>query len=258
MDKHLIISATNAGELTEECFMENNLEKIEKGERTLLPLHRNKKFFMCGGFDLTDEQGRHIGAILSLANITGHVINVQNANNAILRIAIILFFVIFAAGLLISRSITRPILRLVEVAKAISKGDLDKRVHVSSGDEIGLLGNTFNEMIQKRKLAEEKLGNSRNELEIRVNTRTAELTAANKKLQHEITERRRIEDELLLNHKRLEAIKEIGVMATSTLNLKGVLRRILEGTLQATGAHIGMIFLMDKNTGDLSWGRRWR
>ncbi|WP_134684005.1 sensor histidine kinase [Brevibacillus migulae] len=48
----------------------------------------------------------------------------------------------------ISRSITNPIRRLVTVAKRISKGDLQtKAPEIQSGDEIGILCRSFNQML---------------------------------------------------------------------------------------------------------------
>jgi nitrogen fixation/metabolism regulation signal transduction histidine kinase len=38
--------------------------------------------------------------------------------------------VIFTAGKLISRSITRPILKLVDIAKAIGRGDFNRENHL--------------------------------------------------------------------------------------------------------------------------------
>lgn len=61
------------------------------------------------------------------------------------------------------------------------------------------------------------------------------------------TERRR-------SIEKLEAIRQIGVVAGSTVNLDEVLNYILEGALRAAGASGGMIFLKDHETGYLKWG----
>jgi methyl-accepting chemotaxis protein len=57
------------------------------------------------------------------------------------------------AGLLlalaIARSIARPILRLTDTAQQIQAGDLGARAEVTTGDEIGILGNVFNSMTSK-------------------------------------------------------------------------------------------------------------
>lgn len=48
----------------------------------------------------------------------------------------------------LSRSITRPILNLTQVALKISQGDLSHRVEITATDEPGLLGLAFNQMIE--------------------------------------------------------------------------------------------------------------
>ena len=55
---------------------------------------------------------------------------------------------LFAAGLavLITRSITRPVARLVQSAEAIADGDLRARAGIESSDEIGRLGAAFDRM----------------------------------------------------------------------------------------------------------------
>jgi PAS domain S-box-containing protein len=70
----------------------------------------------------------------------------------------------------------------------------------------------------------------------------------------DITERKHAENTALTYRKRLEAIKELGALATSTLDLNALLQRILEGTLKTVGASVGMIFLKNKETGCLTWG----
>jgi PAS domain S-box-containing protein len=70
----------------------------------------------------------------------------------------------------------------------------------------------------------------------------------------DITDRKRAEGSLLLYQKHLEAIKEIATMAGATLDLEDVLQRILSGTLDASSAKVGMIFLKDHKTGCLKWG----
>src|ERR1043166_248364 len=57
--------------------------------------------------------------------------------------------VLFAAvwiGLFLSKRITIPIEALSEATREISAGNLDHRVHVHAGDELGLLVSLFNDM----------------------------------------------------------------------------------------------------------------
>lgn len=56
----------------------------------------------------------------------------------------VLAVVVIAA--LLAGNITRPIQKLVRGAEAIGRGDLDTRVELRSGDEIGMLAGAFNQM----------------------------------------------------------------------------------------------------------------
>ncbi|RMH72342.1 MAG: GAF domain-containing protein [Gemmatimonadetes bacterium] len=49
-------------------------------------------------------------------------------------------------GYILSNAITTPVLKLVDMANAVSKGDFSQRVAVESEDEIGVLGSAFNHM----------------------------------------------------------------------------------------------------------------
>jgi twitching motility protein PilJ len=53
------------------------------------------------------------------------------------------------AGVVFARRITRPVARLVEVARRVGEGDLSATVPVTSRDEIGELTETFNETIER-------------------------------------------------------------------------------------------------------------
>ena len=54
---------------------------------------------------------------------------------------------LFILTITLSKVLTRPIQELTEVTTKMAKGDFSQRVNVESGDEIGLLGRSFNRMI---------------------------------------------------------------------------------------------------------------
>ena len=217
LEKHLVLSTTTEGEIARECFVEDNLERIEKGENILQQLQRNNGSFMCGGFELNNAGGQHIGAVLSLTAMTEHIAVAQKANNAKLRIAIIFFLVTFITSIFISRSITKPILELAEAAKAVGSGDLDRRVGISSTDEIGQLGITFNDMIERRKRSDEELRKHREELSKLIDERTSELRIANESLIREITERKLAEAEAM-RASQLAALGELSAGVAHEIN----------------------------------------
>jgi PAS domain S-box-containing protein len=70
----------------------------------------------------------------------------------------------------------------------------------------------------------------------------------------DISERKNAERVMLSYQNRLEAIAQIGSLANSTLNLADVMKQILSGTLKASGATVGMIFLVEPQSKTLRWG----
>lgn len=70
----------------------------------------------------------------------------------------------------------------------------------------------------------------------------------------DITERKRAEQAIKYHQRHLEALHDIGVLSNSTLDLPTLLQRILQGAVDAVDTTVGMIFLKDRTSGQLSWG----
>ncbi len=106
------------------------------------------------------------------------------------RIASVTLVVLLAAigmattvTVLMARSVTHPIQRLVEVTRTIARtGDLHQEVAVEEQDEVGQLAATFNQMIASLRQAEQEIRQLNEELEQRVIERTIELEATNREL----------------------------------------------------------------------------
>jgi signal transduction histidine kinase len=75
------------------------------------------------------------------------------------------------AGLVLARTVVRPIHRLQAGAKSIAEGSLDERIEVRSSDELGALASQFNDMAARLK-------ESYADLEGKVDLRTKELAAS--------------------------------------------------------------------------------
>lgn len=76
-------------------------------------------------------------------------------NSLLFIIAGIIFTVL--TGVFFAQSLERPIHQLIEGAQAVSKGDLNYQINVSSIDEIGSLAQAFNRMTRDLKDSQEKL-----------------------------------------------------------------------------------------------------
>ncbi len=143
--------------------------------------------------DAVDYRGERVLAAARYVEGTGWALVVKidekEAYAPVVLLRGTLGFVVAAASVavglvsfLVARSITKPVVELTETATKISEGDLARRVTVSSADEIGLLGRSFNRMA--RSLVEANVG-----LEEKVKDRTAALEA-------EVRERKRAEQAL--------------------------------------------------------------
>lgn len=84
----------------------------------------------------------------------------------------------------LQRGIARPVRALAEAARNVSEHkDYTIRAHVVSDDELGLLAESFNEMLREIEKRDVDLRQLNADLEWRVNARTAQLEAANHELE---------------------------------------------------------------------------
>ncbi len=89
----------------------------------------------------------------------------------------LLFVVLLLVILYFSTTqIINPLQKMVVATKEIAKGDLSHRVEVQSMDEIGTLADSFNQMTENLKVANQKLIEWGRTLEKKVEERTKELT----------------------------------------------------------------------------------
>lgn len=114
-----------------------------------------------------------------------------------------------AGSFWLSRRMTRPIRELTQTATAVASGDLTAQVVVTSDDEIGTLGHTFNAMTRE-------LQSTYATLEDRVRQRTSEL-------QSEITRRQEIQNELEHNAERIKRIIDTANDAFVSMNAAGLI-----------------------------------
>ena len=109
----------------------------------------------------------------------------SHIKSLLIILAISVLLAIFLA-LWLQRIVSGPILKLAAVTRKIRETlDYSVRVHKVAGDETGVLYDGFNDMLQsieaskkERDLAQDKLQEEREHLEIRVLERTAELNTA--------------------------------------------------------------------------------
>ena len=128
--------------------------------------------------------GQTLGTVYILADLH----EIQQRLTRYLGIAGLVGLASFVLALWISsrlqRRISDPLVQLAHTARRVSaEQDYTVRVPVNSRDELGLLGEAFNEMLTQIQWRDAALQQAHDELEQRVIERTAQLEAANHELE---------------------------------------------------------------------------
>lgn len=130
------------------------------------------------------ENGEALGTVYIESDLHG-------MDERVRRYTVILLLVLgvsFLAALFISSRlqplIAQPVLQLADTARVVSEArDYSVRARPGNRDEVGLLIDTFNQMLAQIEEREVELQAARAELENRVVERTAELAASNRELE---------------------------------------------------------------------------
>jgi len=145
-----------------------------------------------------------------------------------LRNKLIIIFLIASviASLIIylfSHTISRPIMKLSNASLEIGKGNLDLKLEVTSGDEIGKLTESFNRMVSDLKGSRDELLAYSSELEMKVEKRTRELKIANEQLQLDVIEKKKAEEQIKKLNEELEqkVIERTAQLEASIKELEG-------------------------------------
>jgi PAS domain S-box-containing protein len=181
-----------------------------------------------------------------LISLVSYATIMKPADETFNRMMGILLATLVAAGVLgvlVSRRLVQPLLKLTDGAKTIAAGNYDTRVVATTHDEIGVLANTFNQMAEamekrsaERTQAQEELSRVNDELEQRVGERTAQLVA-------EISERRRVEQAARESETQLNAYFEASpvgmVMVDQQLRYLKANQRLADMTNVSIDARLG-------------------
>lgn len=98
------------------------------------------------GFSLLESNGRQVGVFV----VSSEARVVAGARSSINRLLFLAAMLVGAIALVLAwlsgRRITRPIQALTETAASVREGNLSAQAQISGNDEVGQLGETFNEM----------------------------------------------------------------------------------------------------------------
>ncbi len=195
----------------------------------------------------TNYQGVPVVGVYNWLDERGAALMVEISQAEALAPARQLAFTIIQAGLLaalllagvaslLARQITRPIRAITTTARLVAAGDLTQAAPVVTGDEVGLLARTFNQMTGQLRLLYR-------DLEKKVQERTAELVQVNTRLKDEITVREQVQESLRSQKKYLEALHETSLGLISRLDLVELFEDLVRRAGQLMGTDHGYIYI---------------
>ncbi|MFC7319863.1 cell wall metabolism sensor histidine kinase WalK [Halobacillus campisalis] len=107
---------------------------------------------LVGAKPVESSDGEEVHAAVSYqANLTNVYDQLQDINNIFARGTLLAITVTALLGILVARTITKPLSEMRRQAQIMATGDFSQKVSVHGNDEIGQLGVTFNDLNDKLK-----------------------------------------------------------------------------------------------------------
>ena len=157
-------------ENTDQALNSATSHKFDGVIKLLRDVDKYKSILLDNVEGLYDNAWRTLDDITLMADK-----NMRDGTRNIVIFALIAIVVGIGISIYISRSITTPILTLSKAASSVAKGDLDQRVTITRGDEIGELVTSFNQMMSDLKASRSKVEEYNRRLQEMVDERTVEL-----------------------------------------------------------------------------------
>jgi two-component system, OmpR family, sensor histidine kinase VicK len=130
---------------------------------------------------INNNDGQTVGAIYVEASMEDIYDQMQEINNILATSTIIALAITAVLGVLLARTITRPMSEMRKHALTMTKGDFSKQVKVYGEDEIGHLAIAFNDLTKNLKDAHENTEGERRKLISVLTHMTDGVIAANQK-----------------------------------------------------------------------------
>ena len=130
-------------------------------------------------------EGKTVGSVYIRASLRQLTQRVERYAVIAVLVWVLCLLAALAVSSFFGRAVAEPITRLAEVARLVSR-DRNYAIRVTPGadrDEVAVLVEAFNDMLAQISVRDSALQKARDELEQRVEERTAQLVAANKELE---------------------------------------------------------------------------
>jgi two-component system NarL family sensor kinase len=100
-------------------------------------------------------------AVIAEIDLKEAMVPIYSIRNNVIFITVFIALIVFFATWILSKKITKPVIRLQRAAQELGEGKFGTRVDVTTNDEIGELAHTFNRMSEQLKEKEVELQDER-------------------------------------------------------------------------------------------------
>ena len=135
-------------------------------------------------------------------------------------------------------------------ARVAAEKDYSIRARKQSEDELGQLFDRFNDMLGQIQVRDHALQKTQDDLEHRVQNRTAELSKANDLLKAEVAERERVEQRLLTQH-------AVTLVLTEADTLRQAAPQIIQAVCETLDWEMGAVWSVDRSANVLRCVDTW-
>lgn len=144
--------ATKAEPMSELKIVQEWIESGSQVQSALVPFtakYGDNSYEMIGAYSTANIGDSYRFGVITMQDEKTALASVGEMKNQIWLISMLFAALALIVGMIGSRMMTAPLLRLVNAAKLIAEGDFTSRVETNNITEIGTLGETFNLMTDK-------------------------------------------------------------------------------------------------------------
>ncbi len=215
------------------------------------------------------DRSEKINGIIEVAiDFSRHQQTIKTLKNTLLSVNIFaLLSIALFLGILLSIFVIKPLGKFLKTIKEVEKGNWDARVEINSQDELGRLGDSFNNMVQEIKALydknlkkEKELSRIKTELQhkfkleeltTQLQYKIKEVESANKAIMSLSKEVRNKNVQLSNMVERLKKINEVGRLLTTIIESRELVKLIVKTSTELLDAEKSAIHLKDENKTEL-------
>ena len=144
------LNRANVGKKITNEMVQSAMSLSSSRENTVINPDRGGRIYVKA-VPILDEEDNVVGAVYVTSSMESVFSQLQDINDIFFKGSILAIVISAIIGILVARTITKPLSEMRLQAQTMAKGDFSQKVNVYAKDEIGQFAATFNDMNDKLK-----------------------------------------------------------------------------------------------------------